>query len=216
MPGRDRIGENSNRESLDRVLKLFLMLAFEPGNTWKTIEEGIRKKKKASGLTPKQLEEHVKCEIESLKSSLEIELVNAEALCSGDLRISIDTAKLKQQAARRSGKAFLLLKRADRGVSTKVAVHNCIDYYDSAPSDGPTHQKIGGLPSEKAQRALSSLQELDLYMPRKDRKDKGTPYRHFALDFSSCQPLSQKNCKDFVDAQFDEVVKAQFDEVFSP
>jgi formylglycine-generating enzyme required for sulfatase activity len=202
MPGRDRIGEDSNRQSLDRVLDLFLMLAFEPGETWKTIEKGIRKKTQASRPAPKDIDKRVKGEIESLKSSLEIELVNAEALCSGDLRMSIDTAKLKQQAARRSGKAFLLLKRADRGVSTKDAIHKCIDYYDSAPSDGATHQKIGGLPSEKAQRAVSSLQELDLYMPRKDRKDKGTPYRHFALDFSSCQPLSQKNCKVFVMAQF--------------
>ncbi|MFN9914201.1 MAG: hypothetical protein ACK53L_16550, partial [Pirellulaceae bacterium] len=45
------------------------------------------------------------------------------------------------------------------------------------------------------------LQELDLYMPCKGRKEQGSVYRHFALDFSSCQPLSQEKCKEHVEAQ---------------
>jgi hypothetical protein len=203
MPGRDRIGENSNRQSLDRVLDLFLKLAFDPDNTWSTIEKGIRKKIQASTSAADNIEFKVNREVDSLKGSLKIELVNVEDLRSGDLRDSLDTANLNQQAARQSGKAFLLLRRTESGYSTKEVIHKCIDYYESVPSIGATRQETGGLPSVDAQKALRLLRELDLYMQRIDRRSsQGAGYHHFALDFSLCrQPLSPEKCKEHVKVQ---------------
>jgi formylglycine-generating enzyme required for sulfatase activity/HEAT repeat protein len=198
MPTQDRIGGPRDRESLDCVLDLFLKLAFDQDKTWKAIKSGISKKKQTSGRTAKDIEAAVALEIESLKYSLEIKLVNFE-----DLRASIDTVKLSQQAARESGEAFLLLKRADRGVSTVDAIHKCIDYSQSAPSTGATHKKTGGLTSEKVRNALRFLQKLDLYLSCIGRKEQGSVYRHFALNFSSCQPLTQEKCEKLIKTQLD-------------
>ena len=49
MPTKDRVCEKKNRESLERVLDLFLSLAFKPfkTQTWNAIESEIRRKKSA-------------------------------------------------------------------------------------------------------------------------------------------------------------------------
>ena len=215
MPSNERLGDKSNRQSLDRVLNLFLALAFHESNTWSLIRAGFQQmqntdKRVTNGrgtvLSPG-----------SLQTSLVFAWVAANDPASVDILNTIDASRFDPPGAHSSvgKKSILLLKRTSYGSRTIDVIRACIVYYELVQPAYEPAQRAGVAPGSpidltpsKINQALRLLQELDLYMPRKDRDEQGAPYRHFALDFSSCQPLSQEKCK--------ELVKAQLDKQFPP